>query len=134
MSATVSVPARSKAVAITAWIIQALLAFAFLAAAAAKIGGVPMLVEEFDQIGLGQWFRFLVAAVEIIGAVSLLVPGLAGFGAVWLGTTMFFATLTHIFILHSNPSPAVVLFCLNMVLLWLRRDQLAKLRARFVTL
>jgi hypothetical protein len=57
-----------------------------------RIVGVPMMVELFDQIG----------------ALALLAPGCAALGAAWLGTTMFFAVLTHFFIL-----------------VWLRRDQLA---------
>jgi hypothetical protein len=47
--------------------------------------------------------------VEIMGAVALLVPTYAVLGAVWLAITMFFATLAHLFILHTSPAPALVL-------------------------
>jgi putative oxidoreductase len=110
---------------ISAWALQCLLAAAFFAAAGAKLASVPMLVEEFDKIGFGQWFRYVTALVEITGAVALLIPGKAAYSAVWLATTMFFATLTHLFILHTNPTPAIVLMLLNLVILWLRRYQLA---------
>ena len=89
-----------------------------------------MLVEVFDQIGVGQWFRIATALVEIAGAIALLVPGLAALGAAWLGVTMVFAVLTHIVILHNSPAAAAVLLLLNAAVLWLRRDQLASLRAR----
>jgi hypothetical protein len=36
-------------------------AAAFLAAAGAKLAGVPMLVDVFNQIGLGQDFRYVTA-------------------------------------------------------------------------
>ena len=62
---------------IGAWTLQAVLAAAFLAAGFAKLAGVPFMVDLFEQIGLGQWFRVLTGVVEVVGAVALLVPGLA---------------------------------------------------------
>src|SRR6266404_6309394 len=108
-----------------ALILQGLLAAAFLAAGGAKLLGVPTLVQLFDQIGAGQWFRIVTGLVEVAGAVALLVPGFAALGAAWLGATMFFAVLTHVFILHSSAMPAVILLALNVLVIWLRRDQLA---------
>jgi uncharacterized membrane protein YphA (DoxX/SURF4 family) len=115
--------------AIGAWVLQGLLAAAFLAAGGAKLAGVPMMVQIFDQIGMGQWFRIVTGVVEVVGAVALLIPGFAAIGAAWLGATMFFAVLTHLFILHSSAIPAVVLLALNVLVVWLRREQLAWARA-----
>ena len=123
MTTTISPPQPSKAKNITAWVLQVLLALAFLAAAGAKLASVPMLVEEFNLIGLGQWLRYAAAFVEIIGAIALLVPGFAAYGAIWLAITMFFAALAHIFAMHNDPTPAVVLLILNLIVFWLRRDQ-----------
>ena len=111
--------------AIGAWVLQGLLAVAFLAAGGAKLAGVPMMVQIFDQIGMGQWFRIVTGLVEVAGAVALLVPGFAALAGAWLGATMFFAVLTHLFILHSSAMPAVILLALNVLVIWLRRDQLA---------
>ena len=130
MTQVASQPRMASGKIVTAWIIQGVLAVAFLAAAAAKLAGMPMMVALFDTIGLGQWFRIATALVEILGAVALLTPNYAAFGAAWLGATMFFASLTHLCILHSNPAAAILLLALNAVVLWLRRDQLAELRAR----
>ena len=74
----------------------------------------------------------MTALVEILGVVVLWLPGFTGLGALWLGVTMFFAFLTHIFVLHTNPGGAVLLLVLSAVLAWLRRDQLAAARARFL--
>src|SRR6202047_5570789 len=79
---------------IGAWALQGIIAAAFLAAGAAKLAGVPYMVELFGQIGLGQWFRVLTGVVEVTGAVALLVPGLASIGALWLGATMVGAGAT----------------------------------------
>lgn len=113
----------SKARNISAWILQVILALAFLAAAGAKLASVPMLVQEFNLIGLGQWLRYVAAIVEIIGAIALLTPRFVAYGALWLAITMFFATLAHVFAMHNNPAPALVLLILNLVVFWLRRDQ-----------
>ena len=114
------------------WGLRILLAVIFFAAGAAKIAGVPMMVQVFAQIGIGQWFRFVTAGVEIAGAVALLIPGLTGVAAVWLGATMFFAILAHLFVLRNNPGGAVALFVLSTSLAWLMRDQLIALRERLL--
>jgi hypothetical protein len=114
------------------WGLRILLAVLFFAAGAAKIAGVPMMVQVFAQIGFGQWFRFVTAGVEIAGAVALLIPGLTGIAAFWLGTTMFFAILAHLFLLRTNPGGAVALFVLSLSLAWLMRDQLPTLRGRLL--
>ncbi|MDL2409136.1 DoxX family protein [Rhizobium calliandrae] len=72
-------PASNRSSNITAWILQVLLALAFVAAAGAKLASVPMMVESFEQIGLGQAFRYVTAAVEIIGALALLAPRVSAF-------------------------------------------------------
>ena len=115
---------------IGAWTLQGLLAAAYLAAGSAKLAGVPYMVELFEQIGLGQWFRVETGLVEVIGAVALVVPGLASIGALWLGFTMVCAVATHVFILHTSPVPAIVLGLLNALIVYLRRDELVALLHR----
>jgi putative oxidoreductase len=129
MSAT-SVQTARPSRRIGAWVVQGVIAAAFLAAGSAKLAGVPFMVGLFAQIGLGQWFRVLTGVVEVTGAVALLIPGLAPIGALWLGGTMVGAVATHLFVLHSSPVPAVVLGLLNVVVLYLRRDELVALLNR----
>ena len=88
------------------------------------------MVELFDQIGVGQWFRVVTGVVEVAGAVALVVPDLASLAALWLGTTMVFAVATHVFILHTSPVPAIVLGLLNALVVYLRRDELVALLQR----
>ena len=115
---------------IGAWTLQGIIAAAFLAAGAAKLAGVPFMVDLFEQIGLGQWFRVVTGVVEVTGAVALLIPGLASLGALWLGGTMVGAIATHLFVLHTSPVPAIVLGVLNALVVYLRRDELAALLHR----
>jgi putative oxidoreductase len=114
---------------IGAWVLQGIVATAFFATGAAKLAGVPFMVQIFAQIGIGQWFRIVTGVVEIIGAFALVYPGLASIGGLWLGGTMIGAVATHLLILHSSPLPAVVLGTLNAVIVYLRRDELAALAA-----
>jgi putative oxidoreductase len=108
------------------WSVKALLAAAFLAAGA-KLYGVPMMVQNFEQIGLGQWFRYLTGSLEVIGAVAVLIPATAAFGGALLAAIMVGATLTHLFVLPGSPIPAIVLFTLSALAALAHRDQIAAL-------
>lgn len=113
----------SRVTNISAWSVQVLLAFVFFGAGGAKIVGLPMMVEMFDFLRLGQWFRFATGLVEVAGAIFLLVPGCAFAAALWLACTMAGAVLAHVLILPTPSAPAVVLLVLCGVVAWLRRDQ-----------
>ena len=110
---------------IGSWVLQGIVATAFFAAGAAKLAGAAYMVQLFEQIGLGQWFRYVTGVVEVTGALALITPGLASLGGLWLGGTMIFAVVTHVFLLHTNPAPAIVLGVLNALIVYLRRDELA---------
>jgi putative oxidoreductase len=120
-----------KAAKIVSWILQSVLALAFLAAGGAKLAGVPMMVETFDHVGVGQWFRHVTAAVEIVGAIALLAPGSTVLGAALLSATMVGAIIAHLTVIPSSLAPALVLLVLLLVILWLRRYQATALRTRF---
>ena len=63
------------------WALQVLLAAAFLMVGALKLAGPEMMVKQFETLGLGQWFRYLTGALEVVAAVLLLVPRWSGLGA-----------------------------------------------------
>lgn len=117
MTATIS---RSRPLTIALWIFQILCAAAFLAAAAAKLSGQPMMIDIFARLGLGQGFRYVTAIVEVIGGVGLLVPKLAGKAALLLAVTMACAVLAHLTVLGGNPVPAVILLVLTSGIAWFR--------------
>ena len=120
-----SAPPRWKSAGL--WVVRGLLALAFASAGGAKLYGVPMLVEEFQHIGLGQWFRYLTGALELLGALLILAPSLAAFGAVLLICIMIGATITHLFVIGGSPVPALVLLALSAVVAYAKRDQIASL-------
>jgi putative oxidoreductase len=133
MSGTREIPAeparRGRAVNVALWVLQVLLAFQFVMAGLAKVGGDPAMVEMFATIGVGQWFRYVVGALEIAGAVGVLVPRLSGLAALGLICLMVGATLTNLFILGANPLLPIVLLLVSAVVAWGRWPQMKALAA-----
>jgi uncharacterized membrane protein YphA (DoxX/SURF4 family) len=125
MSVAVASEAPSRWKSATLWVVRGLLALAFAAAGGAKLYGVPMLVEEFQHIGLGQWFRYLTGSLELFGALLILVPSLAAFGGLLLSCIMVGATVTHLFVIGGSPVPALVLLTLSAIVAYTKRSQFA---------
>ena len=116
-----------KALNLVLWTIQVLLALAFMAAGAAKLVGNPDMIALFDAIGVGQWFRYVTGTLEALGALLLIVPRQAAFGALLLLCVMAGAILTHLTVLHTAPTAPLALFALAAAIAWGRRSQLAGL-------
>ena len=95
------------------WALRVLLALVFAAAGAAKLAGAASMVQVFDHIGIGQWFRYLTGIVEVGGAILLLVPGAAFPAGLLLLATMVCAVMTHLFVIGGSPVPAIVLTVLS---------------------
>ena len=114
-------PGKAKNIAL--WILQVLVAFAFLGAGFGKLSGQPMMVEMFDKLGLGQWFRYLTGAIELGSAILLLVPRLTFVGAGLLVCTMTGAVIAHLLKLGGSPVPPLVLLTLSGVIAWGRFDR-----------
>jgi len=110
-------PTRRRVV----WGVRLLLALAFGAAGVAKLAGVPQMVQVFDAIGFGQWFRIVTGVVELAGAVLLLVPATGFLGGVLLLATMVGAVGTHLVLIGGNPLPALVLGALAAFVAWQQR-------------
>src|SRR5262249_33976684 len=95
------------------WGVRLLLALAFGAAGAAKLAGVPQMIQIFDLIGIGQWFRYVTGAVEVIGALLLLIPSTGFLGGLLLSATMVWGVARPLFFIGGSPVPALVLGALS---------------------
>ncbi len=100
---------RSRAVHLALWGLQIALSAAFLGAGSTKLVGMPDMVQIFDQIGIGQWFRFVTGLIEVAAALALLRPRYAAHAATLLGLTMLCAALTHLLLIGGSAWPAMVL-------------------------
>ncbi|MGM4991346.1 DoxX family protein [Tardiphaga sp. 841_E9_N1_2] len=123
-SVTSSAPRRWTSISL--WAVRGLLALAFAAAGTAKLYGVPMLVEEFEHIGLGQWFRYLTGTLEILGAVLIIIPSTVAFGAALLCCIMIGAIFTHVFVIGGSPIPAIVLLALSGIVAYAKRSMILR--------
>ena len=106
---------------IALWALQILTAAAFLASGGAKLAVAGRMVETFDKIGRGQWFRYLTGFLQVAGAIALLVPGYAFYGAALLAVVMAGAVASHLLILGGSFAPALVLLIFSAVIAYFRR-------------
>jgi putative oxidoreductase len=108
---------------IAAWILAVLMAIIFTSAGGAKLIGTSGMIREFEQIGFGQWLRYVTGLLEVSGAIGMLIPKVRFWAALQIAAIMVGATVTNLTILHL-PSLALVtavLLVLVLSLAWLRR-------------
>ena len=102
-----------------------LLAAMFFAGAGMKFAAVPFEVNSFAHFGYAPWFMVVIGALELMGAVLLLVPRLSGFGAAAMAVIMVGAVASH---LRASDglgvaTPALVTLILLVGLAVIRRGQ-----------
>ena len=114
----------SSARNITAWVLQGLLALAFVASGLKKFTDLPGTVGMFSSMGLPGALAYLVAGAEVLGGIGLLVPRFTRPAALGLVIIMVGAIIMHATKIPgglANGGPALVLLALLGVVLWLRR-------------
>src|ERR1700730_10033501 len=82
---------------LTTWLPRIALAIVFFSVGRQKFEPHSMWVRIFDEIGLGQWFRYLTGVMQAGGAVLLLIPRPAAVGFILAGCTMVGAVAFWIF-------------------------------------
>ncbi|WP_216207528.1 DoxX family protein [Amycolatopsis aidingensis] len=124
-------PGRNSTLAnIILWVLQVLLAAEFLYSGYLLFSGGDT-VDTFEQLGLGQWLRYLTGVLEVAGAIGLLIPRLAGLAALGLAGVMVGATATEIFVLaDGNPVLPLLLLVLSAAVAWFRRASILALLGR----
>jgi len=122
--------APGKALNISLWVAQVLLAAMFFLAGGHKLGGDPQMVGLFEAIGIGQWFRYLTGGLEVLGGALLLVPRASGVGAALLAPVMLGAVVTHLGLLHNSPALPLGLLLALLFVAWGRRAQVISLARR----
>jgi putative oxidoreductase len=117
---------EGKLMNILLWTLQILSAALFIMAGSSKLAGSEQVVEMFQAIGLGQWFRYLTGGLEVIGGIALLIPQMALFGALLLAVVMVGAVITHLFVVGGSPAMALVLLLVMSLIAWGRRGTIAR--------
>ena len=98
--------------------LRVFLALVFVAAGLDKFLGA-MWVRVFNDIGFGQWFRYVTGIVEVLGGCLLLVPRATVVAVPVLVCTMAGALLVHITVVGIGPQTvAVSVLVAALVVLW----------------
>ncbi|MBB3325753.1 DoxX family protein [Microlunatus antarcticus] len=115
---TAASAARVRPLTVATWIARAFLALVFLGAGASKLAGDPTMVAMFDQMGSGQWLRLLVGALEVAGAIGVLVPRLSLLAATGLALLMLSAAVTNVTVLDASPWTPLALLVVAGFAVW----------------
>ena len=108
MIATNTLPAASsRGRIITLWTLSGFAALAFITAGGLKLAGVPVMVELFDKVGFGQWFRYFTGLLEVVAGIGLLVSRYAFHAALLLAIVMVGAVIAHLTVLGGSFAPAL---------------------------
>src|SRR5688500_1056066 len=107
---------------VAATILSVLLAAVFLAVGVPKlVGAEPLILQAAAMRGFPEWIRVVVAAVEVIGAIGLLIPTTSAVAATMLAFIMVPAAITQ----RVSGEPGIlipaILFVLLLVLAAMRR-------------
>jgi uncharacterized membrane protein YphA (DoxX/SURF4 family) len=106
---------------ITLWTLSGLVALAFIGAGGTKLAGAAAMVELFDKVGLGQWFRYFTGLLEVTAGIGLLISRYAFYAAVLLAIVMVGAFIAHVTVLGGSPVAPIVLFVLSGIIAYLRK-------------
>ena len=116
---------------IIAWILQILLAVAFIASGGNKLLHLADTVKGFGGMGFPGWFAYFIAGAEVLGGLGLLVPRFTRLAALGLMLIMVGAAYVHTtkipggLLPHGLPALSVLLGL--VIILLLRRPVASRL-------
>jgi uncharacterized membrane protein YphA (DoxX/SURF4 family) len=87
---------QSRVRSVISWVIQILLAVFYVLAASGKLISRPQVIGMFRHWGFPDKFYLLIGVVELLGAIGLLIPRIAGYAAAGLIVLMIGAGATHL--------------------------------------
>jgi hypothetical protein len=125
--ASLVAPRISKGKNIFLWMLQLVSAAMFFMSGFMKLSGNEQMMQMFDLIGIGQWFRYATGLIEFASAILLLIPALSGLGTLILIPTMIGAIFTHLFIVGGNPALPIGLLIAMTIVAWGRKARTLRL-------
>ena len=124
MPATTTPSSVARLKTIGFWLLKIFLAAIFIFTGGAKLAGLPAMVDVFERVGFGQWFRYLTALLELGGAALLLWPSTTVFGALVLTIVSVGAFLAQLLVLHEDIVHTIVMAIILGAIVWTHREQL----------
>lgn len=114
------------------WAVQGMTALGFVGAAIQKLEGEPAVMRTFDALGWGTPPRMMLAVLELVGAVALLVPVLAGAAGCGFVALTICATAVQLST-GESVAPPLVLLVLAAIVAWGRRGSIGALHRVLTT-
>jgi putative oxidoreductase len=115
-----------KSTSRVATIASILMAVLFVLAGGTKLASMQMHVDQFVHWGYPMWFMYVVGAIEVCGAVALLIPAMRFYGAVLLTCSLAGASITLLRAGEASRLPLTVLLMISAALIaWLTRPAAA---------
>jgi uncharacterized membrane protein YphA (DoxX/SURF4 family) len=121
-------PPRRRSANVLLWTAQIAVAAVFVFVAVLRLTGSSTTVQTFEQIGLGQWLRYVTGVVELAGGIGLLIPRLAGAAALGLVGVMIGATIVNLVVLTPAMTALTIALGITSALIaWARRAEIRSL-------
>ncbi|OIJ89089.1 DoxX family protein [Streptomyces colonosanans] len=106
----------------------ALALFYGIASALPKLIAHPSAVESFDRMGWGSGGMYTIGALELAGAVALLIPVLSSVAAVALSALMVGAFIAQLTAFDGENAATPLILMVPLILIaWARRNRTAEL-------
>ncbi|MGV4982632.1 DoxX family protein [Streptomyces sp. NPDC001709] len=120
---------RRRAARIALRTVQVLLALFYgIASALPKLIAHPSAVESFDKIGWGTGAMYTIGALELAGAVALLIPVLQSVAAIALSALMVGAFIVQLTVFDGQYAATPLILIVPLALIaWARRGHNAEL-------
>jgi putative oxidoreductase len=111
----------------TLWVVQVLGGILAVEVGLAKVFDNEQMVQTFAVIGIGQWFRYVTGLIDFASAILLLIPPLAGIGALLLVVTMTGSILANFVIIGGSQVLPIGLLIVVSVVAWGRKETTLRL-------
>lgn len=108
-------------------VLRFVFAIFLLMGAVGKLAGIQQMVQLFDAVGLGQWFRIFTGLCELATAILIVFPATIGVGALLGFFVMVGATIANIVVLHHDFIHSAIPAIIFAMIAWTYRGQLLKL-------
>ncbi|MFJ8466924.1 DoxX family protein [Streptomyces swartbergensis] len=124
-----SATARARRARIALRGLQVLLALIFgIASAVPKLIAHPSAAESFEKLGWGSAGMYTIGALELAGAVALLIPVLQSVAAMALGALMVGAFVVQIAVMDGQYAATPIILMVPLALIaWARREHNSEL-------
>jgi uncharacterized membrane protein YphA (DoxX/SURF4 family) len=99
------------------------MSFVFIATGMMKLLATPMMVEDFNHLGLGLWFMYVTGALEVVGGVGVLVPRFSPWAALLLLVPIDIgAFATQLTVFHHDWIHPIVFALILFGIIYLQRS------------